>query len=567
MLVSVVPAALASALLIGYSYERQRATIEQRTLETARALAQTVDRELVRGQAALQVLGRSPLLASGDMAGFYRQAQDALGFLPGNVLALSDESGQQLINTLRPFGDPLPLRGNPAQLRRVVETGRPAISDLFIGAVAQQPLITLDVPLRRGDQVVLVLSMGFFPGRLGEILARENLPPGWVGAIFDSQGTIIARTHEAQRYIGQKGSPMLVQRMAQDAEGSVEAPTLEGIAVTGIFSRSAISNWSVAIGIPSAELIDPLWTSIAWIIAGTVALLASGIVLARVLGGRIARSIRGLIAPAAALGRGEKVVVPPLRLEEAEEVGRALANASRMLRDREEILATVSHDLRNPLAALTARANLTARLAAELPGSGPVQAQLASIDEAVDRLSGMVDDLLSVAVSRDGGGSMLKIAPVSASSLLARAADAVRPLFARESIELRIESARALPDVLADVDRVLRVFTNLLDNALKFTPRPGHVAITAQASLDAVQFSVANSGPPLSAAELDAMFRPFWQARPEERGGVGLGLSICRSIIETHGGRIWAEPEEGKRVRICFELPAASSATSYCAAD
>ena len=561
VLASVVPAALASVLLIGYSYDRQRKDTEQRTLETTRALAQTVDRELLRGAAVLQVLSTSPFLASGDMAGFHRQLQDVLSFLPANALALNDVSGQQLVNTLRPFGEPLPVAGNPSRLRRVAETGLPAVSDLFIGAVAQQPLITLDVPVRRGDEVAFVLSMGFFPDRLGEILVRENLPRGWVGAIFDSQGTVVARTHEAERFVGRKGSPALVQRMAQVREGSVEGPTLEGIPVTGVFSRSAISNWSVAIGIPTADLTGPLWASIAWIVAGTVALLVFGMLLARMLGARIARSIRGLTAAAAALGRGEKVVVPPLRLEEANEVGRALARASKMLREREEILAVVAHDLRNPLSTLTAGTSGAVRLAETLPGAAPLRPVLALLAEVPPRMSGMVDDLLAVAVSTSGEGPALRLAPVSASSLLAQAADTVRPLFAREGIELHVESAGAIPDILADSDRVLRVFVNLLDNALKFTQRPGHVVLAAKPVSDGVQFSVANSGPALSAAELDAMFRRFWQARPNERRGAGLGLSICRSIVEMHGGRIWAEPEQGKRVRMCFELPAAPAAS------
>jgi signal transduction histidine kinase len=557
VLVAIVPASLAATLLIVHSYERQRASIEQRTLETARALAQTVDRELLRGQAALQVLSTSSLLATGDMPAFHRQVRDAMEFMPGNAIALNDVSGQQLLNTLLPFGEPLPVAGNPSRLRRVAETGRPSVSDLFIGAVAKRPLITLDVPVRRGDQVVFVLSMGFFPDRLGEILARANLPPGWVGAIFDSQGTVVARTHQAERFVGRKGSPALVQRMAQVPEGSVEGPTLEGIPVTGVFSRSGISNWSVAIGIPSADLTGSLWASIAWIMAGTVALLASGIALARVFATRIARSIRGLIPPAVALGRGEKVAVPPLRLEEAREVGQALERASGMLREREQILAVVAHDLRNPLTTLMLGVGAALRLAKTLPGAEPLRAVLDSLAEVVRRMSGLVDDLLAVAVSGNSEGKMLTVAPVNAASLLVRAADAVRPLFARDGIELHVAPAGELPDILADADRILRVFVNLLDNALKFTRPPGRVVIGAQAVPGAVRFCVANSGPALSAAELDSMFHRFWQARPEDRKGAGLGLSICRSIVEMHGGRIWAQPEEGMRVRICFELPAA----------
>ena len=165
---SVLPAALAAALLIGYSYDRQSKIIEQRTLETARALAQAVDRELASGQVALLVLARSSHLASGDLAAFHRQAQDAVRDLPGNSVVLSDAAGQQLVNTLRPFGEALPQRGNLDQLRRLFETGQPAISDLFVGQVMRRPIIALDVPGHRAHRRALALCRGKFPGRRGD---------------------------------------------------------------------------------------------------------------------------------------------------------------------------------------------------------------------------------------------------------------------------------------------------------------------------------------------------------------------------------------------------------------
>jgi signal transduction histidine kinase len=550
----VVPAALAAALLIGYSYDRQRALIEDRTLDIARALAQAVDRELARNQAALLVLATSPSLTSGDLAAFHRQAQDAIRDLPGDSFVLSDASGQQLVNTLRPFGEVLPLRGNLDQLRRLFESGQPAISDLFVGQVMRRPIIALDVPVRRGDRVVFALAMGVFPHRLGQILARQQIPADWVVSIFDSQGTIVARTRAAERFVGQKGPPALVQRMAQVAEGRVETRTLEGIPVVAFFSHSEVSHWSVAIGIPRGSLASALWSPISWIIGGAVVLLASGIVMAQRVGSRIARSIRGLIPPAAALGRGDPVVVPALRLQEADEVGRELVSASGRLHEREATLAMVSHDLRSPLGGLMTGASAVERLAAQFPGGEPIRTLAASQVDMTRRMSGMVDDLLAIAVSTGGGRSMLKIAPMSAASLLKRAGDAVRPLFEGRDIELQIEAAGALPDLQVDSDRMLRVFTNLVDNALKFTARPGRVVLRAQAKSAGVQFSVANSGPALPVAELKRMFQPFWQAGREDRRGAGLGLSICRSIIEAHGGNIWAEPEPGKRVRICFVL-------------
>jgi signal transduction histidine kinase len=542
---SVIPAVLAAALLIGYSYDRQRAFTEDRALDVARALVQAVDRELARNQAALMVLATSPYLTSGDLAAFHRQAREAIRDLPG----------QQLVNTLRPFGEALPLRASLSQMRGVFETGKPAISDLFAGEVARRPVIALDVPVRRGDQVVFALAMGVFPDRLGEILARQKIPPDWVASILDSQGTIVARTRAAEQSVGQKGSPALVQRMAQAAEGHLEVDTLEGIPVVAVFSRSAVSHWSVAIGIPGGSLANALWTPISMIIVGAVVLLLLGIVMAQRVGSRIASSIRGLIPPAAALGRGDPVVVPPLHLREADEVGRELLSASERLHDREKTLAIVSHDLRSPLSGIMMGASTIERLASQLPGGEPIRVLASSHADMTRRMSGMVDDLLAIAVATSGGRSLLKIASVSAGSLLERAADAVRPLFTRRGIELEIEAVGVLPEISVDSDRVLRVFANLLDNALKFTDRPGCVVLRAKAESARVQFCVANSGTALSAAELERMFQPFWQAAQGDRRGAGLGLSICRSIIEGHGGTIWAEPEPGKRVRICFAVP------------
>jgi signal transduction histidine kinase len=230
-------------------------------------------------------------------------------------------------------------------------------------------------------------------------------------------------------------------------------------------------------------------------------------------------------------------------------------SASERLHDREKTLAIVSHDLRSPLGAIMMGASTIERWASKLPGGEPIRALAASHADMTRRMSGMVDDLLAIAVATSGGRSLLKIAPVSAASLLKRAADAARPLFERADIELQIEAVDSLPDIRVDSDRMLRVFANLLDNALKFTDRQGRVVLRAKAESARVTFCVANSGPALSVAELESMFQPFWQAGKEDRRGAGLGLSICRSIVEAHGGTIWAASEPGKRVQICFALP------------
>ena len=203
--------------------------------------------------------------------------------------------------------------------------------------------------------------------------------------------------------------------MAQVAEGHLESDTLEGIPVVAVFSRSAVSHWSVAIGVPHSSIASALWTPISWIIAGAVVLLAAGIFMAQRVGARIARSFRGLIPPAAALGRGDPVVVPPLHLREADEVGRELVSASERLHERERTLAVVSATiLRNPLGGLMMGATAVERMAARLPEGEPIRAVASSLVDMTRRMSGMVDDLLAIAVATGGGRSMLKIAPTSA---------------------------------------------------------------------------------------------------------------------------------------------------------
>ena len=226
------------------------------------------------------------------------------------------------------------------------------------------------------------------------------------------------------------------------------------------------------------------------------------------------------------------------------------------VRDREEILATVAHDLRNPLSGIVMSAAAAEHAARALPGGEPVRELAATLVDVSRRMSGMVDDLLAVAVATTGGSSMLSLSPVSASSLVGRAVAAARALLAREGLELEVKVAGDLPTVMADADRILRVFGNLLDNALKYTSAPGRITLAAERAAGAIRFSVANSGEPLQAGQLEAMFQPFWQAGRDRRGA-GLGLSICRSIVEAHGGSIWAEPAAGQRVRVCFVLPRA----------
>jgi PAS domain S-box-containing protein len=230
------------------------------------------------------------------------------------------------------------------------------------------------------------------------------------------------------------------------------------------------------------------------------------------------------------------------------------------VRDREDILAMVTHDLRSPLSAIMTLATTIGLKSHKLAGGEPVNAMAENVIEIARQMFGLVNDLLAVALVHSDH-SVLKTTPTRSAALLEKAARVSRPLFAREGIRFEVQAVGELPVIHVDTDRVLRVFGNLLDNALKFTQATGEVLLRAEAQSAGVRYCVANSGPPLSQAELDSMFQPFWQAGRGDLRGAGLGLSICRTIIEAHGGTIWAEPAAGKRVRICFLLPSANPLT------
>ncbi len=331
---SIVPTLITTIFLISHAYDRERVRADQRRVETARALMQAVDRELSSAQGTLQALATSPHLASGKLEPFWAQAREVQRHRPNNNFVLSDANGQQLLNTLVPFGSPLPRHGNLAQLRKVFETGQPVISDLYVGAVAQRPLISIDVPVMRNGAVAYDLSMGFLPAHLSDILRMQRVPPDRVVAIFDSHGVAVARTWEPERFVGKKGAPQLVKRMQEVAEDSIENVSVEGVPLVSSFSRSSVSNWTVAIGIPREANTRQLWMSIAWI-AGVAALsLLAGLLLAALLAERIRKPIHALLAPAEALGHGEPVTIPPLRLKEANDVAQVLMATERLLRQR-----------------------------------------------------------------------------------------------------------------------------------------------------------------------------------------------------------------------------------------
>jgi len=329
----VVPAVVITSFIVYRSFNQERIGLMRDTVGTARALSQAVDAELNGARSAVLVLSKSPELAAGDLRSFYDEALHIVQALNIDNIVLSDVRGQQLINTLRPFGEPLPLHERE-QLQRVIATGQPVISDLFMGAVRQKPIIIIEAPVLADGKPRYALAFGIFPERLSEILRRQRVPSDWVAAIVDSSNTIVARTVGGDDFIGKKASADLMRELKVADEGVFEGKTIEGIPVLSSYSRSPFSGWAVAIGIPKETLFGVLWQALLGNTVAALVLLAGGTFLARRIGLRIAGSIGALRGPAIELGTPGPLVVPPVAIQEVHELGQSLVAAHGLVQQR-----------------------------------------------------------------------------------------------------------------------------------------------------------------------------------------------------------------------------------------
>jgi signal transduction histidine kinase len=224
------------------------------------------------------------------------------------------------------------------------------------------------------------------------------------------------------------------------------------------------------------------------------------------------------------------------------------------------MLAIVAHDLRSPLNSIYMATTLLERKLAYAVGRAGIR-PLEAIKRASDRAKRLIEDLLMV-TRMEAGQLTVERRRLSCDRLVREVVEAHVLMAASSQIDLRIELDPDLPDVFADRDRLLQVLENLLGNALKFTPQGGQIVVCAQAAEREVRFCVRNTGAGLRADELPHVFDRFWQANRRERRGAGLGLTICKGIIEAHGGRIWVDSDEHGLTTFHFTIPRATQASS-----
>ncbi|MEB0165087.1 diguanylate cyclase, partial [Glaciimonas sp. CA11.2] len=188
------------------------------------------------------------------------------------------------------------------------------------------------VPVKSNESTIYSLNATIAPAQLLNLMTEQKLPSGWIGAIIDSNGCIVGRTTNMQKFVGKKVTPALWQQINSSNEGGFVTQTLDNIPAFTVYSRSAATKWTVALAMPLAQITEGLRHTLILLIIATFCALILGLALAWFIGGRVADSIIALISPATALGSNKPFTVPHLYFTEANKLRQALLNASVTLR-------------------------------------------------------------------------------------------------------------------------------------------------------------------------------------------------------------------------------------------
>ena len=348
----------------------------------------------------------------------------------------------------------------------------------------------------------------------------------------------------------QSGWRDIIEKQMNGSEGTAvylkegdESKSEQIVAFAPVRWRNKI--WSVAMSVPVSE-VDNLIRSVY-----AKQMIFLGTVIAIILCGSL-----GLIVM---FSRWNKTLEAEVQSKTGDMIrmNKELVLANERLKEldklKSDFVSMVSHELKTPLAAMRTSAQVLDMADA---GEETKREMLDIILRNIDRQTNLVNDLLDL--SRIESGRMeLKIGSVSLDSVIADSIESVKQAASEGDIKLNVELSESLASVKGDREKLTQVVINLLNNAIKFTPRSGEISIKARELNGQVEVKVSDTGIGIPPEDLDSVFDKFYQVDStltREAGGTGLGLAICKGIIEAHNGRIWAESELGKGSTFVFTL-------------
>jgi signal transduction histidine kinase/ActR/RegA family two-component response regulator len=554
--------------------------------DTMRAVITAVDYESFESMAALDALVASSRLASGDFAGFAAEATQLLYRRPewANVV-LATPSGEQLVNAA--LSSDAGLRDQPFEpdsLRQAVRERTSVVGNVVFNDLLGMYGFGVRVPVLEGSDVRYVLTAVMKPDAIQHLLASQAIPAGGVVSIFDRNNRVVARSRDHDKWLGERGSPGMLDLLeTQERTAWGVTTTLEGLRVYSVFYRSASTGWSAAVGIPVATLDDPINRS--YIVLGGSLLLSAllGLGASLAVARTITRPMRELEDVATRVRAGGEPEIPRARLPEIEKALSALAEAhgererllqserqarlleeearhfaERASKEKDEFLAMLGHEFRNPLAAIASSIEVLAH-APQLSQSA-VSEVSEIIRRQVKHLARMTEELLEASRAM-AGNVRIERERVDLAAVAERAVETLWDLdkTARHEVVVDVEPAW----VIGDAGRLEQVVVNLLNNAIKYTPDGGTVKLETLRHGGEAILRVADTGVGIDPELLPRVFDPFVQgARTLDRaeGGLGIGLALVRRLVELHGGSVEAiSAGVGHGSEFVVRLPAAEA--------
>jgi signal transduction histidine kinase len=580
-LISIVPIGLFAAALLYLHWQVQEHERQRSQIESVRLLAAAVDNSLDSSVERLSIFARLWSSSSPSEEGIYAQAKEALKANAdwANILAF-DAAGRGVFRADAPFGAEMPPGPRFDLWQPVFADRRPVISDLVIATGRTVQTIAVGVPVIRGGKVSHVLIAELELSWYDRLLTQPGLPAGAVAGFFDRNFDFVARSTEGDARRGQDPSPALVADMKRQPEGVARYTNLNGTAVytAWAFSRHG---WGVGFATPSAPVDNAFWHHLflfgfLWAMA-----VGAGTLYAFWKARPIAASLESLEAQAQHIATGRRIEsLPDSSVEEVNRALVALEKASGLLqstmreRDRsleterearaaaemanrakDEFLAMLGHELRNPVAAIASAATIVkseGRSAEQLEFAGGV------IERQSRHLKRLMDDLLDVGRAMTGK----IVLEHTAIELAASTRYVVKVLQTAGQLGERLVQQDTTPVwVTGDRTRIEQIVTNLLVNAARYTTRSGgEIRIRVAREGDEAVLEVSDNGQGIAAENLPRVFELFFQAEAtgeRSTSGLGIGLTLVQRLARLHGGDVTVESKgRGTGASFTVRLPA-----------
>lgn len=561
----------------------------QRLEERVAAVAVAIDDELDDGLRALQQLAGAIDLAP--------SAATALGEAGPKLFALhpmwsslslqlsGDASGRSLVPTVE--ADLAPA--DAAFVTRLGTTRKAAVSDLMTGE-NKRPAVYIGVPLLRDNEVRGVVLAGMSHSRWLGLLQRYGVAAPETLTLNDSRGLIIARTLAHEQWVGKRSGAAFWDHTREAPRGSFASLSIDGKEFFSAFTHLRASGWVAGGGGPRAAINGQLAKATGLTVGLLIAATLGALLLAAMISDRIAGAITGLLetvsgigspdappkAPLAAAGSIDEIEAVRRKAEEADAQLREKAQAQTQAleratsaredaeaenRSKDEFIAMLSHELRNPLAPISNALHLLRLQENETPLQ---QKARVIIERQVGQLNRLVGELLEISRITTGRIQLIQ-ERIVVSGIVERAVETAQSLITQHRHELTVTMPQQPVWLYADAGRLEQVLVNLLTNAAKYTEDGGRIWLSLEQEGDTAVLRIRDNGIGIDPILLPRIFDLFTQATrslDRSQGGLGIGLCLVQRLVELHGGTVNASSVVGQGSEFAIRLPVMTLAAS-----